>query len=58
MHMMHLYIRYYKGVKKQVIENFKNDSKAVLTIKITGGGLGKPNSMLGPGCPFYGHESS
>jgi hypothetical protein len=40
--MMHardaLIHRYYKGVKKQFIENFKNYSDAVLTIKITGAG--------------------
>jgi hypothetical protein len=58
MYMMHLYIRCYKGVKKQLIENFKNDSEVVLTIKIMGGGLGKPNSTLGLGCPLHGHESS
>jgi hypothetical protein len=33
--MMHLYIWYCKRVKKQLIENFKSDSEAVL-IKIAG----------------------
>jgi hypothetical protein len=58
MHVIYLYLWYYKGFKKQFIENFKNDLEAVLTIKITEGRLGKPNSALGPGCPFHGHESS
>jgi hypothetical protein len=58
MHVMHLYIWYDKGVKEPFIENFKNDSEVVLTIKIMGGGLGKLNSTLGPSCPFHGHESS
>jgi hypothetical protein len=33
MYVMYLYIRYF--LKKQLIENFKSDSEAVLTIKIT-----------------------
>jgi hypothetical protein len=57
MYVMQLYIQYCEGIKKQLIENFKSDSEAVL-IKITGGGLGKPNYALGSGHPLHGHESS
>jgi hypothetical protein len=57
MYVMDLYIRYCEGVKKQLIENFKSDSEAVL-IKIVGDGLGKLNSALGSGYPLHGHESS
>jgi hypothetical protein len=57
MYVMQLYIQYCEGIKKQLIEKFKSDSEAVL-IKITGGGLGKPNSALGSGHPLHGHESS
>jgi hypothetical protein len=56
MYVMDLYIRYCEGVKKQLIENFKSDSEAVL-IKIVGDGLGKLNSALGSGYPLHGHES-
>jgi hypothetical protein len=58
--MMHLFIQYYKGVKKENISSQRllRAIKSGINDEDNGGRLGKPNVVLRPDCPFYGHESS